>query len=144
VGLTNVMIAIGVGFIPSFARLVRGSTLSVKEQDYVTAAQSIGGGDVRIASRHILPNTLAPVIVQGSLLFGVAIIIEAALSFLSVGVPPGTSSWGRMITEGRDTMNVAWWPIWLPGLTLLIISLTGNLMGDWLRDALDPRLRNLR
>ena len=74
----------------------------------------------------------------------VVILAEAALSFLGVGVPAGTASWGRMITDGRQVMNVAWWPIWLPGLALLTISLTGNLMGDWLRDLLDPRLRHVR
>ena len=79
-----------------------------------------------------------------SLIVVAVVVPGAALSFLTVGVPPGTSTWGAMITEGRETMNVAWWPIWLPGLALLTISLTGNVMGDWLRDALDPRLRNVR
>lgn len=141
VGLTNVMIAIGVGFIPSFARLVRGSTLSVKEQDYVTAAQSIGGGDIRIASRHILPNTLAPVIVQGSLLFGVAIIIEAALSFLGLGTQPPDPSWGIMLAAAQRLIRTEPMLALVPGVTISLTVLAFNLVGDVLRDLLDPRLR---
>ena len=142
--LTNVILILLVWTWPSYARLVRADVLSLRERDFVTASRSIGAGGWWIMRKHLFPNVLNTVVIVMTLEVALVILAEAALSFLSVGVPPGTSSWGRMISEGRDTMNVAWWPIWLPGLTLLIISLTGNLMGDWLRDALDPRLRNLR
>ena len=94
--------------------------------------------------KHLLPNVVNTIVIIMTLEVALVILAEAALSFLGIGVPPGTPSWGAMITEGRQTMHVAWWPIWIPGLALLVVSLTGNLMGDWLRDALDPRLRNLR
>ena len=94
--------------------------------------------------KHLLPNVANTIVIIMTLEVAIVILAEAALSFLGVGVPPGTASWGRMITEGREVMNIAWWPIWLPGLALLIISLTGNVMGDWLRDELDPRLRHVR
>ena len=142
--LTNVILILLVWTWPSYARLVRADVLSLRERDFVTASRAIGAGGWWIMRKHLFPNVLNTVVIVMTLEVALVILAEAALSFLSVGVPPGTSSWGRMISEGRDTMNVAWWPIWLPGLTLLIISLTGNLMGDWLRDALDPRLRNLR
>ena len=93
--------------------------------------------------KHLLPNVVNTIVIIMTLEVAVVIQVEAALSFLGVGVPAGTASWGRMITEGREVMLVAWWPIWLPGLALLTMSLTGNLMGDWLRDRLDPRLRHL-
>ncbi len=142
--LTNVIVILLIWTWPSYARLVRADVLSLKERDFVTASRSVGAGGWWIMRKHLFPNVLNTVVIIMTLEVALVILAEAALSFLSVGVPPGTSSWGRMISEGRDTMNVAWWPIWLPGLTLLIISLTGNLMGDWLRDALDPRLRNVR
>ncbi len=142
--LRNVIVILLVWTWPSYARLVRADVLSLKERDFVTASRSVGAGPWWIMSRHLLPNVLNTIVIIMTLEVALVILAEAALSFLSVGVPPGTASWGAMISEGRDTMNVAWWPIWLPGLTLLIISLTGNLMGDWMRDALDPRLRNLR
>ena len=142
--LTNVILILLVWTWPSYARLVRAEVLSLKERDFVTASRSVGAGGWWIMRKHLFPNVLNTVVIVMTLEVALVILAEAALSFLSVGVPPGTASWGRMISEGRDTMNVAWWPIWLPGLTLLIISLTGNLMGDWIRDALDPRLRNLR
>ena len=142
--LTNVILILLVWTWPSYARLVRADVLSLRERDFVTASRSVGAGGWWIMRKHLFPNVLNTVVIVMTLEVALVILAEAALSFLSVGVPPGTSSWGRMISEGRDTMNVAWWPIWLPGLTLLIISLTGNLMGDWLRDALDPRLRNVR
>jgi len=142
--LTNVIVILLFWTWPSYSRLVRADVLSLRERDFVTASRSVGAAPWWIMRKHLLPNVLNTIVIVMTLEVALVVLAEAALSFLSVGVPPGTSSWGRMITEGRDTMNVAWWPIWLPGLTLLIISLTGNLMGDWLRDALDPRLRNLR
>lgn len=142
--LTNVIVILLFWTWPSYSRLVRADVLTLRERDFVTASRSVGAAPLWIMRKHLLPNVLNTIVIVMTLEVALVVLAEAALSFLSVGVPPGTSSWGRMITEGRDTMNVAWWPIWLPGLTLLIISLTGNLMGDWLRDALDPRLRNLR
>lgn len=110
----------------------------------MTASRALGARPAWIMRKHLLPNLVNTIVIIMTLEVALVILAEAALSFLTVGVPPGTSTWGAMITEGRETMNVAWWPIWIPGLALLIVSLTGNLMGDWLRDALDPRLRNVR
>ena len=142
--LRNVIIILLIWTWPSYARLVRADVLSLKERDFVTASRATGAGPVWIMRRHLFPNVVNTVVIIMTLEVALVILAEAALSFLTVGAPPGTPSWGVMISEGRDFMNVAWWPIWLPGLALLIISLTGNLMGDWLRDALDPRLRNVR
>jgi peptide/nickel transport system permease protein len=142
--LRNVIIILLIWTWPSYARLVRADVLSLKERDFVTASRATGAGPIWIMRRHLFPNVVNTVVIIMTLEVALVILAEAALSFLSVGAPPGTPSWGVMISEGRDFMNVAWWPIWLPGLALLTISLTGNLMGDWLRDALDPRLRNVR
>ncbi len=142
--LRNVIIILLVWTWPSYGRLVRGDVLSLKQRDFVTASRATGAGPIWIIRKHLFPNVVNTIVIIMTLEVALVILAEAALSFLTVGVPPGTSTWGAMITEGRETMNVAWWPIWLPGLALLTISLTGNLMGDWLRDALDPRLRNVR
>ena len=142
--LRNVIIILLIWTWPSYGRLVRGDVLSLKQRDFVTASRATGAGPVWIIRKHLFPNVVNTIVIIMTLEVALVILAEAALSFLTVGVPPGTSSWGAMITEGRETMNVAWWPIWLPGLALLTISLTGNLMGDWLRDALDPRLRHVR
>ena len=140
-GIQNVMLAIGVTFIPSFARLVRGTTLSVKEQEFVLAARSIGAGGPRVAARHILPNTFAPVVVQASLLFGVAIIIEASLSFLGLGTRPPDPSWGTMLNSAQRLISSEPLLAVFPGLAIVITVLAFNLLGDVLRDLLDPRLR---
>ena len=142
--LRNVIIILLIWTWPSYGRLVRGDVLSLKQRDFVTASRATGAGPVWIIRKHLFPNVVNTIVIIMTLEVALVILAEAALSFLTVGVPPGTPSWGAMITEGRETMNVAWWPIWLPGLALLTISLTGNLMGDWLRDALDPRLRHVR
>ena len=142
--LRNVIIILLVWTWPSYGRLVRGDVLSLKQRDFVTASRATGAGPIWIIRKHLFPNVVNTIVIIMTLEVALVILAEAALSFLTVGVPPGTSTWGAMITEGRETMNVAWWPIWLPGLALLTISLTGNLMGDWLRDALDPRLRHVR
>ena len=142
--LRNVILILLIWTWSAYARLVRADVLSLKERDFVTASRALGGNGWWIMRKHLLPNLLNTIVIVMTLEVAIVILAEAALSFLGVGVPPGTSSWGRMITEGREVMNRAWWPIWLPGLALLIVSLTGNLMGDWLRDELDPRLRNLR
>ncbi len=142
--LRNVIIILLIWTWPAYARLVRADVLSLKERDFVTASRATGAGPAWIMRKHLFPNVVNTVVIIMTLEVALVILAEAALSFLSVGAPAGTPSWGVMISEGRDFMNRAWWPIWLPGLALLTISLTGNLMGDWLRDALDPRLRHVR
>ena len=142
--LRNVIIILLVWTWSAYARLVRADVLSLKERDFVTASRATGASGGWIMRKHLLPNVTNTIVIVMTLEIAIVILAEAALSFLGVGVAAGTASWGRMITEGREVMNVAWWPIWLPGLALLIISLTGNLMGDWLRDELDPRLRHVR
>ena len=142
--LRNVIIILLIWTWPAYARLVRAEVLSLKERDFVTASRATGAGPAWIMRKHLFPNVVNTVVIIMTLEVAIVILAEAALSFLTVGAPPGTPSWGVMISEGRDFMNRAWWPIWLPGLALLTISLTGNLMGDWLRDALDPRLRHVR
>ncbi len=142
--LRNVILILLIWSWSAYARLVRAEVLSLRERDFMTASRAAGGGGWWIMRKHLFPNVVNTIVVIMTLEVAVVILAEAALSFLGVGVPAGTASWGRMITDGREVMNVAWWPIWLPGLALLTISLTGNLMGDWLRDLLDPRLRHVR
>jgi peptide/nickel transport system permease protein len=139
-GLTNAMLAIGIVFTPVFARLVRGQTLSVRERDFVTAARAMGAGPERIMLVHIWPNVTAPIIVQASLLVASAIVIEAALSFLGLGIEPPTSSWGSMLKAGYQYMQQAPWLSVAPGMAIFITVLAFNLLGDGLRHALDPRL----
>ena len=140
-GLGNAMLAIGIVFTPVFARLVRGSALSVRERDFVLAARVLGAGDPRIMWQHVLPNVLAPVIVQGSLLVALAIIVESTLSFLGLGVQPPEPSWGSMLKAASQYMQVAPWLSFFPGLAIFVSVLGLNLLGDGLRRALDPRLR---
>ena len=142
--LRNVIIILLIWTWSPYARLVRAETISLRERDFVTASRAVGGGGVWIMRKHLFPNLINTVVVIMTLEVAIVILAEAALSFLGVGVPPGTPSWGAMITEARNYMVQAWWAIWLPGIALMVVSFTGNLMGDWLRDALDPRLRNLR
>lgn len=137
----NVMIAIGIVYTPIFARIARASTLSVKESAFVEAARSMGVGPVTILRRHILPNITAPLIIQTTLSFAFAILAEAALSFLGLGVEPDAPSWGVMLSEGKDWMEQAWWVAVFPGLALTLAVLSFNVLGDGLRDALDPKLR---
>jgi peptide/nickel transport system permease protein len=140
-GLTNVMLAIGIVFTPAFARLVRGQALSVRERDFVTAARVIGAGPWRIMGAHIWPNVTAPIVVQASLQIAAAIVIEAGLSFLGLGVQPPTPSWGSMLKEGYQYMEQAPWLAFAPGAAMFLTVLAFNLFGDGLRHALDPRLR---
>lgn len=142
-GSTNVMIAIGIVYTPIFARITRGSVLSVREQVYVRAARSLGVGDLRLLRLHVLPNVLAPIIVQTSLSLAFAILSEAALSFLGLGVQPPDPSWGRMLFEGRGFVEQAWWMGVFPGAAIFLTVLAFNVVGDALRDALDPRQRSL-
>jgi peptide/nickel transport system permease protein len=139
---TNLMIAIGLVYIPIFGRIARGSVLSIKDSLYIEAAHSIGVKNLVIMFRHILPNIMAPIIVQTTLSFGFAIRAEAALSFLGLGVEADVPSWGIMLNQGKDWMEMAWWNAVFPGLSATLAILSFNILGDGLRDALDPRLRN--
>jgi peptide/nickel transport system permease protein len=139
-GLTNAMLAIGIVFTPVFTRLVRGQTLSVRERDFITAARSLGADPGRIMLRHIWPNVTAPIIVQASLLVASAIVVEAALSFLGLGIEPPAPSWGSMLKGGYQYMQQALWLSVAPGVAIFITVLAFNLLGDGLRRALDPRL----
>ena len=125
----------------SVARIVRGEVLSLREREFIQAAKVLGMSDTRIITRHILPNILAPVIVYATLGIGNTILVEAALSFLGLGVQPPTPSWGNMINDGRDALLTAWWISTFPGLAIVLTVTAFNLLGDGLRDALDPRLR---
>jgi peptide/nickel transport system permease protein len=141
-GVTNAMIAIGVVYIPIFARVTRAGVLAVREEVFVRAARSVGAGDLRIMGSHVLPNVAGPIIVQTSLSLAFAILAEAALSFLGLGVQPPAPSWGRMLFDGRDFIEQAWWMGLFPGLAIFITVLSFNIVGDALRDALDPAQRS--
>src|SRR5580765_291424 len=140
-GLGNVMIAVGLAAVPTYARLTRASVLSARELLYVEAARAMGGRDRVILARYILPNVVAPLIVTSTLGLGTAILSAAALSFLGLGSPPPTPEWGRMLSEGRDYLREAWWISTFPGLAIMLTVLAMNLLGDGLRDVLDPRLK---
>lgn len=138
--IINVMIVIGITGWMSVARLVRAEFLSLKEQDFVVAARSIGQRDSRIIFRHILPNAMAPVLVSATLGVAGAILTESMLSFLGIGVQPPTPSWGSILTEGKNYIEFAWWLSVFPGLAILVTVLGYNLLGEALRDSLDTRL----
>jgi peptide/nickel transport system permease protein len=140
-GLENVMVAVGISSIPQFLRVVRSSVLSAKEEVYVEAAKVAGCSNRRIIFRHILPNVVAPVIVLSTLWVGTAILIGASVSFLGLGVQPPTPEWGVMVSDGRNYLNSMWWLSTFPGLAIVLTVLAMNLLGDGLRDALDPRLK---
>jgi peptide/nickel transport system permease protein len=137
----NLMIAVGISATPGYARLVRGSVLSAKENVYVEAAVAVGCSDRLIIWRHILPNVLAPVIILSTLGMAGAILTGAALSFLGLGVQPPTPEWGTMLSDGRNYLRKAWWITTFPGLAIMLTVLSINMLGDGLRDALDPRLK---
>lgn len=143
VGLQNVIISVGIGALPSFIRLVRSSVLTIRELSYVEAARAIGVPHVAILFRHVLPNAMAPVIVQATLNLGTAILVAAGLGFLGLGVRPPTPEWGTMLGEGRSYIFSAWYIATFPGIAIFLAVLGFNLLGDGLRDALDPRLRHL-
>jgi len=138
--LKNTMIAIGITYIPVFTRIVRGSVLSIKENEFVQAGQALGASDLRLISRHITPNIMAPVIVQASLALAGAILTEASLSFLGLGIQPPAPSWGSMLSESRRYMELAPWTIIFPALAIMITVISFNLLGDGLRDVLDPKV----
>ena len=137
----NIMAVIGLTGWMGVARLVRAEFLSLRKRDFVLAARISGASDLRIALLHILPNAIAPILVSATLGVGGAILTESALSFLGIGVQPPTPSWGNMLTEGKDNLEIAWWLSVYPGLAILITVLGYNLLGEGLRDALDPRSR---
>ena len=142
--LRNVIIILTIFLWAPFARLVRAETISLRERDYILAARTIGARDSRILSRHVLPNLVNSIIVLGTLQLATVIIAEASLSFLGVGAEIGTPSWGSMVAEGRKLLSIKFWLVGIPGLAIVIVALVANLMGDWLRDFLDPRLRHSR
>jgi peptide/nickel transport system permease protein len=139
--LTNAMIAIGISAMPAFIRLTRAQTLSTKVEDYVEAARAVGNPHIRIVLRHILPNILAPIMVQATLAIAAAIIAEASLSFLGLGQQPPDPSWGSMLNTAKNFLSQAPWMAWWPGLAIFVVVLSFNLLGDGLRDALDPKHR---
>jgi peptide/nickel transport system permease protein len=135
------MVAIGIVYSPAFARVIRGSTLSVVGEQYIEAARAVGASPVRLLRAHVLPNVLAPVIVQATLSFSTAILAEATLSYLGLGTQPPDPSWGTMLASGRKYLDLAPWLTLVPGLAIMLAVLTFNVLGDALRDALDPKLR---
>jgi peptide/nickel transport system permease protein len=140
-GIQNVVIAVAIVYIPAFARIVRGSVLSIKEKEYIEAARAMGQPTSRILTRHVLSNAWAPIIVLSTLSIGQAIIYAAGLSFIGLGTQPPDADWGVMLTSGREYLRDAPWLGFFPGLAILITVLAFNMFGDGLRDALDPRLR---
>jgi peptide/nickel transport system permease protein len=140
-GINNVIIAVGIIYVPAFARIVRASVLSIKEKEYVEAARAIGQPDFQIMSRHILSNAWAPIIVQATLSVGQAIIYAAGLSFIGLGTQPPAADWGVMLKSGHEFLRDSPWMGLFPGLAILLTVLAFNLFGDGLRDALDPRIR---
>jgi peptide/nickel transport system permease protein len=140
-GLTGVLIALSVVYTPTFARLMRGQVLSIKARDYVEAARALGAPGWRIAWHHVLPNAAAPIVIQASLSVAFAILAEASLSFLGLGIQPPGASWGSMINAGRGYLQQAPWIVFWPGTALFVTVVGLNFVGDAVRDALDPRLR---
>ena len=140
---TNVIIAIGLVLWARFSRVVRGQVLAVREQDFVALARVAGLSNLRIILVHIVPNVTNTLMVLTSLQVGWVILVEASLSFLGAGIPPPTPAWGSMVVEGRRYLTSAWWITFWPGLAIMVVVLAFNLFGDWLRDTLDPRLRQL-
>lgn len=138
--LTNAMIAVGVSAVPVYARTARGSTLSVRANDYVEAARAIGASDARIIIRYIFPNVLAPLVVLATAGVGISILIAAGLSYLGLGAQPPTPEWGAMLSEARTYLRSAWWMATFPGIAIMLVVLASNLLGDWLRDVMDPRV----
>lgn len=140
-GFGNAILAVAIVSIPSYARIVRGEVLKLKQEEFVEAARVVGATNLRIIVRHVLPNVLSPLIVQATLSVGFAILSTAGLSFLGLGVQPPTSDWGEMLSSGRKYLPEAWWLEVFPGLFIMAAVLGINLLGDGLRDVLDPKLR---
>ena len=141
---TNVVLVIVLLLWPRYARQIRGETLALRERDFVALARIANCSHFRIIRRHILPNVFPTLLVLVTLQSGYVVLLESTLSFLGAGIPPSTPAWGLMISEGRTVMESAWWVVMWPGLAILALVLSGNLLGDWLRDRLDPTLSRLR
>ena len=141
VGIQNVVIAVGVGGIPRFARIVRGTAIAIREHTYIEAGRAMGAGAARLIRRHVLPNALPPIIVLATLYVGSAILDTASLGFLGLGVQPPTPEWGTMLSEGREFMRYAPWLMVFPGMLVFVTVVAINLVGDYLRAVLDPRLK---
>jgi peptide/nickel transport system permease protein len=139
--LKNIIVVLGVTSWVSYARVVRAEVLSLRTREFVSAAQALGSGGWRITFRHLLPNVLTPVIVIATLEVARMVILESALSFLGLGIPPPTPTWGGMLADGRAYLSTAWWLATFPGVCIMLTVLGINLLGDWLRDVLDPRLQ---
>lgn len=142
-GIVNVILALGIAYAPRTARIVRASILVLSQQQFVEAARASGAGPVRIIALHLLPNAMAPVVVQMTFIFADAVLAEAALSFIGVGPPPPAPTWGNIIADGRTYLYSASWITMFPGLAIFLTVLSLNLMGDGLRDLLDPRLKKV-
>lgn len=142
--LTNLLAVIIITLWALYARQIHAETLSVKEREYVQAARLLGATDLRILFVHLLPNLMSSIVVLATLQIATVVLMEAALSFLGVGIPPPTPAWGLMIADGRDVLVRAWWVSAMPGLALSLVIFSANMVGDWLRDYYDPTLRNLR
>ncbi|MBI5328257.1 MAG: ABC transporter permease [Deltaproteobacteria bacterium] len=140
-GIWNIMIVIGITSWMGVARLVRAEFLSLKEREFVLAARALGASDLRIIFRHILPNAMSPVLVSAVLGIAGAVLVESALSFLGIGVQPPTASWGNILTIGKDNIEIAWWISVFPGLAIFVTVLAYNLLGEGIRDSIDPRLK---
>jgi peptide/nickel transport system permease protein len=141
--LRNLIIVMGLTGWMMYARVIRSAVLTLKNLEFITAAIAVGTPTYRIILRHVLPNIIAPALVLFTFNFAQFIIMESALSFLGLGVPPPTPTWGRMLFDGRDYLTIAWWMITFPGLCIMLTALSLNLVGDGLRDALDPRIRRM-
>ena len=140
-GLTSIVIAVGVGAVPGYARIMRASVLTVREREFIEAARSVGASNFRIIRKHIFPNCIAPIIVQATMGMGYAILWAAALSFIGLGIQPPTPEWGAMLADARMYIRDHWHMVLFPGLSISIIIFALNMMGDGLRDAFDPRLK---
>jgi len=138
--VVNLIVVFLVTSWPSYARVVRGQVLTVKQREFVLAARAIGASELRLLACHIAPNVLSPVIIIGAFEAARIIIVEAALGFLGLGIQPPTPTWGNMLADGRDYLQTAWWLLTFPGLAIMVTSLSVNLLGDGLRDLLDPRI----
>lgn len=140
--MVNLLIALAIAYVPVFARVIRSSILSIKDQEFIEAAKACGTGDARIIFKHIIPNAIGPIIVQATLAMGSTILIIASLSFMGLGIKPPAPEWGTMLYEGRDYLRQAPYLILFPGAAITVSVISLNLLGDGLRDALDPRLKN--
>lgn len=140
--IRNLLIAIAVSNIPPFARIIRSSVITIKNEEFIEAARAIGAGDGRIVFKHIIPNAMAPMIVQATMCIAGSVLSIASLSFLGLGIQPPTPEWGSMLSNGRQYIRFAWWVCTFPGIAIMLSILSLNLLGDGLRDALDPKLKN--